>query len=89
MPDRQSRVISTGTARKAIDNACKKANLPKLHHHLFRHFFVSQAIEAGVDFKTIAAWVGHKDGGVLVAKTYGHLTDVHSIAMAQKMTFAA
>jgi hypothetical protein len=27
-------------------------------------YFVSNAIEAGVDFKTIAAWVGHKDGGL-------------------------
>jgi len=47
-------------------------------------FFVSNAIEAGVDFKTIAAWVGHKDGGLLVAKTYGHLRDTHSFEMAQK-----
>jgi hypothetical protein len=36
-----------------------------------RHYFVSNAIEAGVDFKTIAVWVRHKDGGLLVAKTYG------------------
>jgi hypothetical protein len=46
---------------------------------------VSNAIEAGVDFKTIAAWVGHKDGGLLVAKTYGHLRDTHSFEMAQKL----
>jgi integrase len=83
------RIIPTGHARKAIETACKKALLPHFHHHLFRHFFVSQAIEAGVDFKTIAAWVGHKDGGVLVAKTYGHLRDVHSFEMAKKMTFSA
>jgi integrase len=83
------RIIPTGHARKAMATACKKAGLPHFHHHLFRHFFVSQAIEAGVDFKTIAAWVGHKDGGVLVARTYGHLTDTHSAAMALKMTFSA
>ena len=52
-----------------------------------RHFFVSNAIEAGVDFATIAAWVGHKDGGVLVAKTYGHLRQSHSAAMAERMSF--
>lgn len=82
------RIIPTGHARKAMSTACKKAELPHFHHHLFRHFFVSQAIEAGIDFKTIAAWVGHKDGGVLVAKTYGHLRDVHSFEMAKKMTFS-
>ncbi len=81
------RIIHISSAKKAISHACKKTGLPHFHHHLFRHFFVSQAIENGVDFKTIAAWVGHKDGGVLVAKTYGHLTDVHSAEMAKKMTF--
>ncbi len=54
-----------------------------------RHYFVSNAIEAGVDFKVIAGWVGHKDGGVLVAKTYGHLRDAHSFEMAKRMTFTA
>jgi integrase len=83
------RVISIASAKKAIGSACQKAKLPHFHHHLFRHFFVSQAIEAGVDFKTIAAWVGHKDGGILVARTYGHLRDTHSAEMAKRMTFSA
>jgi integrase len=82
-------VIQIASAKKAIGSACKNAKLPHFHHHLFRHFFVSQAIEAGVDFKTIAAWVGHKDGGVLVARTYGHLRDTHSAEMAKRMTFSA
>jgi len=87
-PNVSAPVISITTARKAICTACKKAGLPHFHHHLFRHFFVSQAIEAGVDFKTIAAWVGHKDGGMLVAKTYGHLRDTHSAEMAKRMAFS-
>ena len=52
---------------------------------VFREAF-RRAIEKGVDFKTIAAWVGHKDGGVLVAQTYGHLRDTHSKEMAKLMT---
>ena len=47
---------------------------------------MSNAIEKGIDFKTIANWIGHKDGGLLVAKTYGHLRDVHSHQMAKLMT---
>jgi len=31
-------------------------------HHSLRHYVVSNAIEAGVDFKTIAAWVGGMGG---------------------------
>ena len=83
------RVISIATAKRALATACRKSGLPDFGHHAMRHYFVSNAIEAGVDFKTIAAWVGHKDGGVLVAKTYGHLRDVHSSEMAKRMTFAA
>lgn len=83
------RVVPILTARTGVRSACLKAGLAHFHHHLCRHFFVSQAIEAGVDFKTVAAWVGHKDGGVLVAKTYGHLRDTHSAEMAKRMTFPA
>lgn len=42
-----------------------------------------------MDFKVIAGWVGHKDGGVLVAKTYGHVRDEPSFEMAKRMTFSA
>ena len=82
-------VVSIGKATKAMEKACRAAGLPRFTHHSMRHFFVSNAIEAGVDFKTIAAWVGHKDGGLLVAKTYGHLRDSHSFEMAKRMTFSA
>jgi hypothetical protein len=76
-------------AKRAMEHACKKAGLPDFTHHAMRHFFVTNAIELGVDHKTIAAWVGHKDGGLLVARTYGHLRDVHSAEMAKLMTFSA
>ncbi len=85
-PGAEDKIISITTARRAITTACRKAGIPKFSHHSFRHFFVSNAIEVGVDFKTIAAWVGHKDGGLLVAKTYGHLRDTHSFDMATRMT---
>lgn len=73
--------------RQALGSACRRAGLPNFGHHALRHFFCSNAIEAGIDFKAIAGWLGHKDGGVLVAKTYGHLRAEHSAAMALRMTF--
>ena len=86
---RGERIFKIDSAKKAISNACHRAELPHFTHHHFRHFFCSNAIEAGVDFKTIAEWLGHKDGGVLAAKTYGHLRAEHSTAMAKKITFDA
>src|ERR1017187_3435000 len=70
-PRRKRPASSIGKATKAMERACKLAGLATFTHHCMRHYLVSNAIEAGVDFKTIAAWVGHKDGGLLVAKTYG------------------
>ena len=32
-------------------------------------------------------WLGHKNGGALAMKTYGHLRNEHSQAMAQKVKF--
>ncbi|HMJ90396.1 MAG TPA: site-specific integrase, partial [Candidatus Acidoferrum sp.] len=77
------------SATLQIVRACKRLGLPRFGHHTMRHFFCSNAIEAGCDFKVIAGWVGHKDGGVLVAMTYGHLRQEHSAAMAKRITFDA
>ena len=85
----KARIIPIACAQTAIINACKKAGLPHFLHHSMRHYFCSNAIEAGIDFKVIASWLGHKDGGVPVAKTYGHLRDTHSFEMAKRMTFSA
>jgi hypothetical protein len=41
----------------------------------------------GIDFMSIAAWVGHKDGGVLIGKVYGHLADDHRKRQAQRLSF--
>ncbi len=35
----------------------------------------------------MSRWLGHKDGGALAMKTYGHLRREHSIAQAQRVTF--
>lgn len=83
------RIFPIESSKTAIGTACRKASLPHFTHHSLRHFFCSNAIEAGIDFKVIAGWLGHKDGGVLVARTYGHLRDEHSALMAKRMTFDA
>ena len=85
-PAPSEKIIGIESAKKSLIAACKREKLPHFTHHCMRHYFVSNAIEKNIDFKTIAAWVGHKDGGLLVAKTYGHLRDTHSFEMAKLMT---
>lgn len=82
-------IFGIGNATLQIVRACERLGLPRFGHHTMRHFFCSNAIEAGCDFKVIAGWVGHKDGGVLVAMTYGHLRHEHSAVMAKRIVFDA
>jgi len=58
-----------------------------LGFHDARHFFISYAVMSGVDFLTIAAWVGHQDGGLLISRTYAHVSNAHLKASAQKVCF--
>src|SRR2546421_3410919 len=75
-------------AKKALDRACKKVGADRITHHDLRHLFATRCIESGVDIPTVSRWLGHKDGGALAMKTYGHLRREHSIAQAQKVSFA-
>lgn len=70
-----------------LKKCCKAVGIPPLRHHDLRHLFATRCIEAGVDIPTVARWLGHKDGGALAMRTYGHLRNEHSQAMAQKVKF--
>ena len=72
----------------AINSACKKLGIARFTHHDLRHLFATRCIESGVDIPTVSRWLGHKDGGALAMKVYGHLRDQHSVSMAQKVSFA-
>jgi integrase len=74
--------------QKSLDRACKKVETARITHHDLRHLFATICIESGVDIPTVSRWLGHRDGGALAMKTYGHLRREHSIAQAQRVTFA-
>lgn len=72
----------------AINSACKTLGIARFTHHDLRHLFATRCIESEVDIPTVSRWLGHKDGGALAMKTYGHLRDQHSANMAQKVVFS-
>ena len=74
-------------SQKSIDRAAKKIGMARITHHDLRHFFATVCIESGVDIPTVSRWLGHKDGGALAMRTYGHLRREHSVAQAQKVSF--
>src|SRR5208282_5844254 len=81
-----SRIDNPVTSFKSILRKIRTdLKLPFLTNHLTRHYFISKSVMAGIDFMTISEWVGHKDGGVLIGKTYGHLNREHTERMAKKL----
>ena len=70
-----------------MNRAAKVVKIPRITHHDLRHLFATVCIEAGTDIPTVSRWLGHKDGGALAMKTYGHLRDEHSQASAAKIRF--
>jgi integrase len=83
-----SKVFRVRECQKALDRACKKVGADRITHHDLRHLFATRCIESGVDIPTVSRWLGHKDGGALAMKTYGHLRREHSITQAQRVSFA-
>ena len=83
-----AKVFLVAECQKALDRACKKVGADRITHHDLRHLFATRCIQSGVDIPTVSRWLGHKDGGALAMKTYGHLRREHSIAQAQRVTFA-
>jgi integrase len=84
-----AKVFRVGECQKSLDRACRRTGTDRITHHDLRHLFATRCIESGVDIPTVSRWLGHKDGGALAMKTYGHLRREHSIAQAQRVTFAS
>jgi integrase len=86
-----ARIFTHKSSKTALKHASEAIGLPEgehFTHHDMRHFFCSNALENNIPDHVIANWLGHKDGGILVRKTYGHLRHSHSTEMAKLMTFA-
>ena len=86
-PQRGDKDIHAKTFRESLTMVRTQAKMPTFNFHDCRHHFVSMCVMSGIDFMTIAAWVGHKDGGVLIGKVYGHLANEHRKAMAERVSF--
>jgi integrase len=86
-PQRGPRDEHAKSFRESLKIARAAAGLQWIGFHDLRHYFCSVCVMAGIDFMTIAAWLGHKDGGILVGKVYGHLLDEHRSKAAKQVHF--
>lgn len=73
--------------RNALALGCRGAEVRPFGFHGLRHAWATRLVELGLDFATIAKWMGHEDGGILVATRYGkHSRREHFQAVAKKVT---
>jgi integrase len=80
-------VMRVFECQNSMTHAAAKIGMKRITHHDLRHLFATICIESGVDIPTVSRWLGHKDGGALCMKTYGHLRQDHSFAQAQRVSF--
>jgi integrase len=81
-----AKVFSVKDPKVALDNACKRLNLPNYSARAFRRMFITRALELGIDAQTIASWQGHRDGGQLILRVYARVSEEHTRKMASLMT---
>lgn len=86
-PQRGDKDIPAKTFKQSIWMVRERAGMPSFGFHDLRHHFISMCVMSGIDYMTIAAWVGHQDGGILIGKVYGHLANEHRKQMAEKLNF--
>ena len=86
-PKPEEFISQIDNAKKCLQTACRRLEYPQFTHHDFRHFFATTCIESGVDIPTVSRWLGHKDGGALAMKVYGHLRQQHSLESARRVRF--
>lgn len=72
---------------KQLAAACKTLKIARITNHSLRHYFGTTCLEAGIPAHTVAAWLGHKDGGKLLLQIYAHLRDHHSREAIRTVTF--
>jgi len=87
-PQRGDKDIHAMSFRESLELARKHAKMRKIGFHDLRHHFISYCVMSGIDYMTIAQWVGHSDGGILIGKVYGHLAETHTKEQAQRVVFA-
>jgi integrase len=73
--------------QKLLNEVKADAGMPDFNFHDLRHYFISYCVMSGIDTMTVASWVGHADGGVLIGKVYGHLDPQHKRDAAAKLQF--
>jgi len=89
-PKRQptDKIARVKECRGTLQRACRELKMPRqLDHHDLRHWFATQAIGQSIPVPVVADWLGHKDGGTLLLKTYRHEDEAINQQWVKKLKF--
>jgi len=86
-PQPDGRVFPQQPYRMWFDIALAKAGITDFHWHCLRHTFASRLVMAGVDIRTVAELMGHRD--LKMTMRYSHLAPEHKAAAVAKIATAA
>ena len=86
-PRRKAQDRPARSLKESLRKIRDQAGCPGIGFHDCRHHFISYAVMCGIDYLTIARWVRHRDGGILIGRVYGHLNDEHKRKQANRLSF--
>lgn len=73
---------------KALNNACERAGVERIHIHGLRHSWASRLAQSGVDRRTLMEIGGWKSSQML-DEVYSHVSDDHKIDVMSRMGIEA
>ena len=76
--------VSVRSYQRSFELLLKKLNIPHRGFHALRHTFATRAIECGMDVRTLAEILGHKNPTVTL-KRYAHSLLEHKTAMINRL----
>jgi len=71
--NKRGNIFKIKSVKQGIWNTCQKLAYPKFSPRNFRQACIVRALRAGVDFKEVALYQGHTDGGILISTTYSEV----------------
>ena len=83
------RIIQVGKAYKTLKTACAAAGFPDLTHHDLRKFLATRLLLKGHSPSTVAALLGHRDGGYLAMTIYSQISTRHLDGLKDTVYFGA
>lgn len=81
---RENKVVDTRSYQKTFERILRKLNIPYKNFHSLRHTFATRAVELGIDVKSLAEIMGHKNPTVTLQR-YTHSLLSYKTDMMNKL----